>query len=1739
MSRKVLSVIAVILLALAMPSPAEPTHAYYCPGVYEGESRVEVGTDSWPEGGPWGDAPWTAFVAGSMGIEGGCVRGEATPPGSKPHPREHEPVQPDNDRDGVGDHWQGEWEARLGAALEPYGDLDGDGLSNLDEFRWDLVPACVGVLANCRDHEVGVENSDGDGWLDGPEVAFWNDPSNDATGPSIELNRTTYPAADLLTSALQPVADAYAALGLPPYLPVPAVNELVGPWSPLAVRGDEGQPHLPGLVEYRSQALLADALAMAPLVVHDPDRASDIDGDGLVDTADVDADGDGLRDGPEALWFGSYPGIRDSDCNAAATRCERADHSSHHRTMRVGDPGTGDGMDDGDELAAWLLLGVDPLRSFDDDAIDSVLLDPDSDGDGLLDGDEFILGGGQVMPHMQDTDGDALPDGDETDWSQDTDGDGLRNAADPDSDGDGMPDGWEARYGLAMTQTADASLDLDGDGLSNLGEYLASTNPTDMDSEDDLLLDGEEVNVHLTNPLHWDTDLDGMPDRFEAQNNLDPRDAQDANVDADADFFDRESDGAPERVLSNLAEYRYGRAPTYDEAASGPWLLGTNPNRHDTDGDAALDSFEVHYGTDPRIPADGDTDEDRDGLNWSQEVRYGSDPTDPDTDGDGLCDGGRGAACSFPGGAPSGQPGELDYGSNPWHTDTDGDALGDRAEALLWDPGATGRGIDPDGDGLNGVVDADNDGDGVGDWQEAILGTDPRRGDTDGDRLLDGAEVALGTNPLALDTDQDGLPDGDEVEVARTFPLVADSDGDTLFDGAEVQRGLDPLSRDTDGDGLPDDWETRFGTQALAKDGDADPDADGLNNLAEHAAGGNPLSGDTDGDLLSDGYEHEHGLGVATPSAGMDPDLDSFTNLQEWTARTGPRDNDSDDDLLLDGWEALVAGTDPLNQDTDGDGLQDGAEYLAWSGLSYAWGVDHDGDGLNALRDIDSDNDGLTDREELADVGSKPHVQDTDGDSLTDHQEVVAFGGQYDPLVFDTDSDGQSDGVEVALMDTNGDFDKDGLSNGQEGLRGTDPTKVDSDCDGIQDGPEANYWGTDWNAGVNRLLAADVDGDTILDGLEIGTVGTPSGAFYRTRPDRSDTDLDGLGDAEEARNTAKVSCGAAQTSAASSPTTGANALKAVNGVHMGRDSNGWYVRGGYGVRLYAPVSPTAPLQDAMASLLGQQASGGPSPGANGRLTDPSRADTDGDHLSDGREANVLATSPTACDTDGDLLGDALEAGVLGRTLNRDDPCTHLDQDPGSRTDPLDSDSDADALQDGSEDANRNGLADVVATRHGYCGAAGSESDPADLDTDDDGIPDMDEIIGALGARTSLYCFDSDHDGLSDGLELGLADNEATADTDRSRRMVVAGVAVPMFQASLSGAMLNPNVLDMDRDGIPDGLEDLNRDGLFGVAQGEADPTDPDSDDDGLLDGRELLLYGFSNVAVPYAEILTRWNGDMQKAAFQRSNPWQTNPLAAETDFDGAVDGKDLNPRGDAFLAIGLEGFRMLTAPDGCENQNWCADWDIELYVESLSIDVPITNSNYVISMDDATAVPFNSKQYRTLPTDLFEELGDESNFVGPTNLLWRVDPAPAQNLVRVNLPEEANINPNGDLAVTVTLHLRDDDGWGNVDDDIDLHPIDGRGTASHTIRLTDDPRSALNTDGRGLRDTEDRYLVWQTVEREHRGRENGAERSENGLIRLKAADSIPAFFLDGLRQNLNGVPSVPVGTCYAEVNCVR
>ncbi len=94
---------------------------------------------------------------------------------------------------------------------------------------------------------------------------------------------------------------------------------------------------------------------------------------------------------------------------------------------------------------------------------------------------------------------------------------------------------------------------------------------------------------------------------------------------------------------------------------------------------------------------------------------------------------------------------------------------------------------------------------------------------------------------------------------------------------------------------------------------------------------------------------------------------------------------------------------------------------------------------------------------------------------------LQGYEGQSGNLVITLVSQGQTNAVvqidQIQLI-TNDDPDHDGLTTAQEIALGTDPLKYDTDGDGISDGDEVNIYHT-------NPLMADTDGDGISDGAEM------------------------------------------------------------------------------------------------------------------------------------------------------------------------------------------------------------------------------------------------------------------------------------------------------------------------------------------------------------------------------------------------------------------------------------------------------------------------------------------------------------------------------------------------------------------------------------------------------------------------------------------------------------------------------
>lgn len=214
-------------------------------------------------------------------------------------------------------------------------------------------------------------------------------------------------------------------------------------------------------------------------------------------------------------------------------------------------------------------------------------------------------------------------------------------------------------------------------------------------------------------------------------------------------------------------------------------------------------------------------------------------------------------------------------------------------------------------------------------------------------------------------------------------------------------------------------------------DSDADTDADGLNDKLEHDTGTNPADRDSDGDGIPDGpiWEDKNGNGV------LDPEEDLNGN-----GRLDPGE-DANGDGQVDPGE-----TDPRNWDTDGDGLSDYEEVAGFLVTRYATDS-RSGRFANATTDVER-------------VFPNPRAADTDGDGISDWDEVNTYARA-------AEEDGS-----VPSIGRNSPL----LARGNRavvkpvwGIR-TDPTRADTDEDGIPDGqdpaPQIHpaRWGFDTNA---------------------------------------------------------------------------------------------------------------------------------------------------------------------------------------------------------------------------------------------------------------------------------------------------------------------------------------------------------------------------------------------------------------------------------------------------------------------------------------------------------------------------------------------------------------------------------------------------------------------------------------------------------------------------------------------------
>lgn len=507
-----------------------------------------------------------------------------------------------------------------------------------------------------------------------------------------------------------------------------------------------------------------------------------------------------------------------------------------------------------------------------------------------------------------DLDSDGLPDAWEETYSPgdlsklsglgdaDFDNDGSTDLAeyiagtdptfDPDTDADGLPDVWEENYspGDLTKLSGLGDVDFDDDGLTDLAEYNAETDPTNGDSDGDGLEDGAEIATHNTDPLKSDTDGDLLSDGDEVNSSGTSPLLADSDSDGLSDK-DEIDEWETDPLVSNLI----GDSVTEFSGVQGQegWSYGYLDdfnNNQPLIGDA-------HGGRMNLFPADGTNVRQADvnlwnGTNWD----FVANP--PWT------------TISNVGGHPASSPTEQ-WATRQWTA-----AAADTGDILV----SYNLSKPNNGGGTtlfivhNGIV--------VGSAQSNNVG-----GVTDSVRI-------------------NNVIPGDTVDVALSplFNGNAGDGGDASNFGAKINLLVAREPADADVDGLEDSWENRYTpddlTQLSGLDG-ADYDNDGSSDLAEFEAGTDPTDEDSDDDGLKDGAETNTGVFVNADDAGTDPlsddsDSDGLKDNEEVAGirgpATDPTDDDTDDDGLADGAEVDTWQTNPINANTDGDSASDGEE---------------------------------------------------------------------------------------------------------------------------------------------------------------------------------------------------------------------------------------------------------------------------------------------------------------------------------------------------------------------------------------------------------------------------------------------------------------------------------------------------------------------------------------------------------------------------------------------------------------------------------------------------------------------------------------------------------------------------------------------------------------------------------------------------------------------------------------------
>jgi len=466
-----------------------------------------------------------------------------------------------------------------------------------------------------------------------------------------------------------------------------------------------------------------------------------------------------------------------------------------------------------------------------------------------------------------------------------------------DGDSDGMPDQWELVYGFDPKDPSDAQEDSDGDGLTNLEEYLALSNPLNPDTDSDGFSDAEEL-IYGQSPLQKATspfaDVTADHPYYNSILNLNQRNILEGIPSGNQLLF------GPDEAITR-AEFAKIMLDIFciiprPEAYSSPSLFtdilyvpGKLPWYYAVVKEANFQGFvtgylgEIEYGTgktpfrpdNPISRAEGvkvilealereqviDMKNVTEGVPWYVPYMEIAQDLKPFMIKDGYV---RNPYIITSEEAINPEEplsrGEFIAMADRVLTVFDCSTIDDDYDGMpnYWE---TLYGLDPY-DPSDALIHSDNDK--LNNLDEYKHGTDPRNPDTDAGGVIDGEEVMAGTNPRDVPADD---------------PL--DSDGDGLMDRAEINVwNTDPYNPDTDEGGVSDGDEVlKYNTDPLDPNDDGDIDGDGLSDFEENNTyGTDPFNPDTDGGGVNDGDEVFRGT---DPLFAEDDLIDPRADLEE------------------------------------------------------------------------------------------------------------------------------------------------------------------------------------------------------------------------------------------------------------------------------------------------------------------------------------------------------------------------------------------------------------------------------------------------------------------------------------------------------------------------------------------------------------------------------------------------------------------------------------------------------------------------------------------------------------------------------------------------------------------------------------------------------------------------------------------------------------------------------------------